>query len=333
MKSRLPWTENQWQTSLSEAVSDPKELLALLNLDPHLLCADSAAAKTFKLRVPRQFINRMRKNDLYDPLLMQVLPIQKELHSPPDYLADPLHEEAKNMLPGLLHKYSTRVLLVVSGACAIHCRYCFRREFDYAANNPGRKGWTQAMDYIRTQPLVDEVILSGGDPLMVTDHYLSDLIKGIANIPQIKRLRIHTRLPIVLPERITTSLLQALESRLKCILVIHTNHPNEIDDAVMVAMEALKNTGITLLNQSVLLKGVNDSAVVLRELSEKLFSAGVLPYYLHLLDKVKGASHFAVSRRKAVHIMRELSAALAGYLVPKLVEERAGEASKTLVKF
>ena len=333
MKISLPWTENQWQISLSEAVSDPKELVELLNLDPNLLSAYSAAAKNFKLRVPRNFINRMRKNDLHDPLLMQVLPIQKELSSPPDYLMDPLQEKAKNILPGLLHKYASRVLLIVGGACAIHCRYCFRREFDYATNNPGRKGWDEAIDYIHNQPLVDEVILSGGDPLMAPDHYLAELIKRIANIPQIKRLRIHTRLPIVLPERITIGLLDALKSRLQCIVVIHTNHPNEIDRDVLLAMEAMKTVGITLLNQSVLLKGVNDSSVVLKELSEKLFSIGVLPYYLHLLDKVKGVAHFAVSRKKAIHIMRELSENLAGYLVPKLMEERPGAASKTLVKF
>lgn len=327
----LPWSENQWQKNLSEAVSDPKELLALLNLDANLLFESLLAAKEFKLRVPRGFIARMRKNDVHDPLLMQVLPIGKELVSPADYLADPLHEQSKNVLPGLLHKYSNRVLLLVSGACAVHCRYCFRRQFDYSGNNPGRTGWAEAFDYIRSKPLVNEVILSGGDPLMVNDNYLSALVSEIADILQIKRLRIHTRLPIVLPERVTTGLISALQTRLKVVVVIHANHPNEIDNSVATAMQMLRDSGITLLNQSVLLKGVNDSAIILRNLSEKLFSVSVLPYYLHLLDKVKGAAHFAISRNKAVRIVQELAAILPGYLVPKLVEEQPGKRSKTLV--
>lgn len=327
----LSWSENQWQKTLAEAVSDPKELLALLNLDEHLLFESLLAAKEFKLRVPRGFIARMQKNDVHDPLLMQILPVGKELVSAVDYLADPLQEQSKNILPGLLHKYSNRVLLLVSGACAIHCRYCFRREFDYAENNPGRAGWTKVFDYIRNNPSINEVILSGGDPLMANDQYLSDLIHSLSEILPLKRLRIHTRFPIVLPERITAGLIKALQSRLKVIVVIHANHPNEIDDSVATAMKMLQDADITLLNQSVLLKGVNDSAMVLRDLSEKLFSMGVLPYYLHLLDKVKGTSHFAVTRQKAIRIMHELAAILPGYLVPKLVEERPEERSKTLV--
>lgn len=327
----LPWSENQWQKSLLQAVSDPKELLTLLNLDTRLLSESLEAAKEFKLRVPRGFIARMHKNDVHDPLLMQVLPMGKELISPDDYLADPLHEQAKNVLPGLLHKYSNRVLLLVSGACAIHCRYCFRREFDYASNNPGRKGLTEILNYIRNNPLINEVILSGGDPLMANDHYLSTLLKNMADILHVKRVRIHTRLPVVLPERITAGLIAALQTRLKTIVVIHANHPNELDDSVATAMRTLQNSGVTLLNQSVLLKGVNDCAMILRDLSEKLFSIGVLPYYLHLLDKVKGAAHFAISRNKAKIIMRELTATLPGYLVPRLVEEQPGEQAKTLI--
>jgi len=326
-----PWSEHQWQKSLSVAVSDPKELLALLNLDPNLLVESLCAAEEFKLRVPRGFIARMRKNDINDPLLMQVLPIGKELFSPVDYLADPLEEQTKNILPGLLHKYANRVLLITSGACAVHCRYCFRRQFDYSSNNPGRNGLVEVFDYIRSNPSVNEVILSGGDPLMVNDNYLSTLLGNIADICQIKRIRIHTRLPVVLPERITRGLIKALQTRLKVVVVIHANHPNEIDDSVATAMRTLQDSDITLFNQSVLLKGINDSATVLCDLSERLFSIGVLPYYLHLLDKIKGAAHFAVSKNKAKRIIQTLAATLPGYLVPKLVEERPGESAKTLV--
>jgi L-lysine 2,3-aminomutase len=325
----LPWLEDEWQKKLHEAVSDPKELLTLLELDPRLLSQMSIAAQQFKLCVPHSFIMRMQKNDLNDPLLMQVLPIGKEFVSPKNYLNDPLGEQSKNFLPGLLHKYSNRILLVPSVACAVHCRYCFRRNFNYQDNNPGRKGRAQIFDYIRQHSEITEVILSGGDPLTANDRYLSEYIQNIVEIPHVKRLRVHTRFPIVLPERITQGLLKVFQTRLKTVFVLHSNHPNEIDASVAVAVRALQHAGIVVFNQSVLLKGVNDSSRTLTMLSEKLFEVGVIPYYLHVLDKVKGAAHFAVSRKRAKEIMQELLIHLPGYLIPKLVVEEAGKPSKT----
>lgn len=273
----------------------------------------------------------MQKNNPSDPLFLQVWPSSKEGLSAADYSLDPLREEDKNQLPGLLHKYSNRVLLIASGACAIHCRYCFRRHFDYAENNPGRKGWSKIFEYIEQNPSVNEVILSGGDPLMMNDQTLTAFVQEITKLTQLKRLRFHTRLPVVIPERITQGFVNALKTRLQTVIVFHFNHPYEIDESVERAVNILQKEGICLLNQSVLLKGINDSSVVLSELSEKLFSIGILPYYLHLLDKVQGSAHFDVSRQKAKSIFQELMAVLPGYLMPKLVEERAGERSKTLV--
>lgn len=329
-KLSFPWSETEWQKSLSEAVVDLEELLTLLNLKG-LLPFAPLVEPSFQLRVPRGFIARMRKADPYDPLLMQVLPLKKELFSPKSYSEDPLQERDKNYLPGLLHKYANRVLVVFSSACAINCRYCFRRHFSYADNNSGRKGWADIFAYIQKHAQINEIILSGGDPLTVNNHYLAAFIQEAEKLTQIKRLRIHTRLPIVLPERITQGFINALNTRLKTIVVIHANHPHEIDETVETAIRALQCAGIVLFNQSVLLKNINDSCEVLKHLSEKLFSIGVLPYYLHLLDKVKGVSHFAVSRQRAKHIMQELATTLPGYLVPKLVEEKAGAHSKVFV--
>jgi L-lysine 2,3-aminomutase len=330
MLFNLPWPDNVWQKKLSEAVSDPQELFRLLNLPKEHL-PSSLVTKDFKLRVPHGFIARMQKGNLHDPLLMQIMPSDQELISPLDYLLDPLKEQAKNQLPGLLHKYKNRVLLFPSGVCAVHCRYCFRRHFNYAENRLNHEGWKRVVDYICNHKEVNEVILSGGDPLTVNDHYLAECIQRIVDIPQIQRLRFHTRFPVVLPERITKGFIKALQTRLKTVIVIHVNHPNEIDFSLKAAMSALKNAGIMLFNQSVLLKGINDCSATLITLSEKLFEAGVIPYYLHLLDKVQGVSHFEVHRKKAKQIMRILISELPGYLVPKLVVEEAGKAGKTVV--
>jgi EF-P beta-lysylation protein EpmB len=329
----LPWSESQWQKDLSEAIKDPKELLRLLELDLDLDSDTIAAAKEFQLRTPRGFVARMRKQDINDPLLKQVLPLKQERLTVAGYSADPLGETTVNHLPGLLHKYTNRVLLTVSGACAINCRYCFRRHFDYAKNNPGKMGWQPVWDYIANKAEINEFIFSGADPFVLNDSYLLQLIEKITPIPHVKRLRIHTRLPIVLPERITHGLLNALKTRLQTIIVVHANHPNELDANVAAAMNALSKAGAVLFNQAVLLKDINDSALILRDLSEKLFAMGVLPYYLHLLDKVKGAAHFAVSKKRAKLIMRELMGYLPGYLAPRLVEEKAGAISKVLVAY
>lgn len=311
---------------MRSAVTSPRELLRLLELPEDRFALAGLETAGFPMRVPRGFIARMRKGDPGDPLLRQVLPLAVEQTSTLGYCEDPLAERAAERVPGLLHKYHGRVLLVVTGACAIHCRYCFRRHFPYAASNPARDQWRPALDYIREDVSISEVILSGGDPLSLPDERLADLITRVADISHVGRLRLHTRLPVVIPERITEGLLQALtKTRLRTVMVLHANHPQELDAATGLALERLRLAGIPLLNQAVLLSGVNDSAQTLAVLCETLFAtAGILPYYLHLLDPVAGAAHFAVPEDKALELMRELRRLLPGYLVPRLVREVAG---------
>lgn len=321
-----------WQKALSDAINDPAELLSKLELDENLLSAAQASHKLFPLRVPRGYVAKMRKGDANDPLLLQVLPLLAEQQSPPNYQLDPVGDLASMKVPGLLHKYPGRVLLVITGACAIHCRYCFRRHFPYAHANPIRDHWAEALNYIRADATITEVILSGGDPLTLPDKRLAALLTDLATIPNLVRLRIHTRLPIVLPERITPTLLTLLASpRWQSVMVVHANHANEIGADVEDALKQLRNHGVQLLNQTVLLRGINDSTPALAALSERLFAASVLPYYLHTLDPVAGASHFDISDDTARKIHRSLQAHLPGYLVPRLVRERPGEFSKTLL--
>ena len=318
-----------WKNALAQAVRDPAELLALLELPRGLLGEARRAAESFPLRVPRSYVARMEKRDPADPLLRQVLPIADEQQPAPGFLTDPVGDLDASTVPGLLHKYAGRALLVTTGACAVHCRYCFRRHFPYADENPSRGHWGAALEYLEAHDEIEEVILSGGDPLVLDDERLSALTRELEAIPHLRRLRIHTRLPIVLPERVNPALLQWLGStRLQPIMVVHANHANEFDAAVREALSALKQAGITLLNQTVLLRGVNDSAEVLTELSDVLFDSGVLPYYLHLLDRVRGAAHFQVSEPRALELMAQLRARLPGYLVPRLVREIAGEPAK-----
>ncbi len=318
-----------WQTALADAISDPAELLQLLELDPALLPAARAAAALLPLRVPRGFVARMRKGDPADPLLRQVLPVGAETASTPGFGADPLGERQALKAPGLLHKYHGRALLLATGACGIHCRYCFRREFDYAAAGAGH--WRQGLDYLANDPSLSEVILSGGDPLTLSNRRLENLLTALADIPHLRRLRIHSRQPIVLPERVDSGLLQLIgDSRFPVVMVLHANHPREIDHAVAAALQKLAGKA-TLLNQAVLLQGVNDSAAVLASLSELMFSLGVLPYYLHLLDPVRGAAHFRVEAVQAAAIVRALRASLPGYLVPRLACEERGKPGKTLL--
>lgn len=321
-----------WQQALSNAITEPQELLTALELPPQLLTAAITASKQFSLRVPRGFVARMQKGNINDPLLRQVLPAGTELDTKTEYSTDPLGETAANLMPGLLHKYQGRVLLITTGACGVNCRYCFRRHFAYAENNPGTSGWEKALDYIAADNSIKEVILSGGDPLITSDQRLANLIEKLAAIPHLTTLRIHSRMPVVLPERITAEFIHHFTAtRLKPVLVIHCNHAQEIDYSVTQAMRALRTAGVTLLNQSVLLKGVNDSAAALMNLSEKLFTIGVLPYYLHMLDKVTGAAHFEVPIETAKQLLQEITAQLPGYLVPKLVWEKAGAKSKLAV--
>ncbi len=322
----------RWQNELADIIRSPEELLTLLELDTVHLPAALAASRDFALRVPRAFAERMRKGDPDDPLLRQVLPLGDELQAAPGYSEDPLGEAAANPHPGLIHKYHGRVLLIVSGGCAINCRYCFRRHFPYADNNPGRARWQTALDYIAADETITEVIYSGGDPLNAPDRQLAWLTERVAAIDHVRRLRVHTRLPVVLPNRIDEDCLAWLTGhRLQTTVVIHSNHPREIDASVGAALTRLRQSGITLLNQAVLLRDINDRADTLAELSERLFEWGVLPYYLHLLDPVAGAHHFDVPDAEALCLLDRLRARLPGYLVPRLVREIAGEPHKTPV--
>jgi EF-P beta-lysylation protein EpmB len=318
-----------WQALLVQAVKSTDELLMLLQIDPARL-KTRPLTDNFPLRVPHGFVQRMNKGDSRDPLLLQVLPVQQETVATTGFLRDPLEELDTMPVPGLLHKYRGRALLTVTGACAVHCRYCFRRHFPYADANPTTDHWQASINYIEQHPDITELILSGGDPLTLTDARLQSLTDGLAGIEHLRTLRIHTRLPIVLPERVDAGLLSWLATqRLRLVMVVHCNHPNEIDAGVIDAMHRLSHAGVVLLNQSVLLRDINDAATTLINLSERLFAAGVLPYYLHQLDRVQGAAHFEVDTATARKLIAEVSACLPGYLVPRLVQETPGMPGKT----
>jgi EF-P beta-lysylation protein EpmB len=319
---------------LAEAVTDPAELLNILQLDPGLLPAAQRAAALFPLRVPRGFVSRMQAGDPNDPLLKQVLPLGAELTVTPDFANDPVGDLASRAAPGVLHKYQGRALLITTGACGVHCRYCFRRHFPYAQESTTPAQWEAGLEYLRQDTSINEVLLSGGDPLSLSDRRLAQLTSSLEKLPHIRRLRIHTRQPIVLPERVDSGFCEWLTSvQLQKVVVLHTNHANEIDASVRAACRKLADCGATLLNQSVLLAGINDRTEVLAQLSESLFAAGVLPYYLHLLDRVQGAAHFEVGAEHGVALVNALVERLPGYLVPKLVREIAGERAKTAVTF
>jgi len=325
-------TQIDWKSELSDSICSVEELLALVQLDKTKLSGCQQAAADFPLRVPRAFLSRMEPGNPKDPLLMQVLPAESELMLSAGFVPDPLDEVAHNPVPGLMHKYRNRVLLIVSPTCAVNCRYCFRRHFPYRENRQNKQQWLRALAYIENNLNINEVIYSGGDPLAANDQFLSWLTENIAAISHVKRLRVHTRLPVVIPSRIDSQLLSWMTAtRLKPIVVLHINHGNEIDDRVKQAIRQLLDSGLTVLNQTVLLKSVNDSAGVLIELSEALYDSGVMPYYLHLLDAVQGAGHFQVSDRRAMQIYKGMQATLPGYLVPKLVREHAGASSKTIL--
>lgn len=309
------------------------ELAHTLGLDLPPSSALQAVTATFPLRVPRAFVAQMRAGDANDPLLRQVLPQLAELEEVEGFSADPLAEQAALVAPGVLHKYQGRALLIASSACAIHCRYCFRREFPYSTTPSSDAHWAAALAYIRADASLQEIILSGGDPLTLSNPRLSTLLDALQDIPHVQRLRIHTRVPIVLPQRVDAPLVELLtQTRLQRIIVLHTNHPNEISAKVRAALQRLAATGATLLNQAVLLRGVNDTVETLAALSEALFASGVLPYYLHMLDPVRGTAHFAVKEKHALAIMKALRQRLPGYLAPRLVREQAGELAKTLLE-
>ena len=323
---------SDWKTELSHCVNSIDELLNQLGLRAEDLNATEQAANEFSIKVPQSFVQLMEYGNPNDPLLKQVLPITSELQVDNNFSTDPVDESSFNPVPGIVHKYRNRVLMIISPNCAINCRYCFRRHFPYDENRQSKQQWLKALDYLKTKPEINEVIFSGGDPLAANDHFLRWLTAEIESIQHIKRLRIHTRLPVVIPSRVDDQLLTWLgNTRLKPTLVLHINHANEIDEALRQGVDRLKKSGITVLNQSVLLKGINDNSDQLISLSEKLFDAGIMPYYLHMLDPVQGASHFDVSMDRAVEIFRQIQTELPGFLVPKLVQERAGERSKSLI--
>jgi EF-P beta-lysylation protein EpmB len=319
----------RWQQRWREAIRDPRELLRQLGLDPVELGVSDEAAGQFAVRVPQGFAARMRHGDRHDPLLHQVLPITDELKIVPGFSLDAVGDGAAKKATGVIQKYRGRALLVTTGSCAINCRYCFRRHFDYGTENAAREGWRDAVDAIAQDPDIDEVILSGGDPLSLATHKLVELTQALRQIPHLRRLRIHSRLPVVLPERVDDELVQWLGSLpWPVAFVIHANHANEFDATVDAAMARLREAGATLLNQAVLLRGVNDSIEALQALSERSFAAGVLPYYLYQVDRVEGVAHFEVDDDTAKDLHAQLTARLSGYLVPKLVREISGDSSK-----
>ena len=319
----------RWQQALREAVRDPRELLDLLGLDRLAPRLSDEAMVQFPLRVPRGFVARMRRGDPSDPLLRQVLPLDDEMRPMPGFGLDAVGDGAAKTAPGVIQKYRGRALLVATGSCAIHCRYCFRRHFPYAEETAARDGWREAVDRIRQDTAIEEVLLSGGDPLSLSNGKLAELTGALADIPHLRRLRIHSRLPIVVPERVDDGLLDWLSTLpWPVTLVVHANHANEFDGTVDAALGRLRAAGVHLLNQAVLLRGVNDSVDALAALSERGFRAGVLPYYLHQLDRVAGVAHFEVDDAHARALHAGLAARLSGYLVPRLVREIPGDTGK-----
>lgn len=337
--------ETRWQKELANSFNNLESLLEYLEIDkasvPQIQEGDANvlsingfelhdnARKLFPLRVPRTFAELMQKGDWNDPLLQQVLPQAQEFADVHGYVEDPLQEQ-DNPVSGLIHKYKSRVLLLVRGACAVNCRYCFRRHFPYQDNHIDRQQIEKLAEYVQCDSAINEVILSGGDPLMANDNQLAYLLERIEAIPHVKRLRIHSRLPVVIPQRITNEFVSLLKSsRLQTVVVTHVNHANEISPLLMEKTTLLKNAGVTLLNQAVLLKHINDSASTQVALSEKLFEANILPYYLHLFDPVKGAAHFDVPKAVAKQIMANMLSELPGFLVPRLVKEIPNRSAKT----
>lgn len=327
-----PARKPHWQAELVDSFTRLDELLAYLEIPFATLDVSRAAAQRFPLRVTRHYAALMNKGDGLDPLLRQVLPIGDELAEFPGFVVDPVGDLAVLKVPGILHKYHGRALLMTTGACAIHCRYCFRQAFPYTDGQLSRQHETKVLEYLAADNSLSEVILSGGDPLVLTDHRLAELLERLARIRHLERLRIHTRLPIVLPSRITEELCALLHAtRLRVVVVIHANHPRELlGIGTESALGTLRGAGVTLLNQSVLLRGVNDDVAVLAELSQKLFEYGVLPYYLHRLDKARGTAHFDLTDTEVRTLYRGLRSRLPGYLVPRLVSEEAGLPYKTL---
>ena len=315
------------------AIRNSRELCDALELEHESLHLSSEGEAEFPVFVPRELLSRIRVGDPNDPILLQVLPRSEESQIAVGDLLDPVGDSLVEKTAGLLHKYSGRVLLIVSGACAVHCRYCFRRHYPYSLSPKSLADWQPAIEYIQSDDSIHEIILSGGDPLTVSDGQLSNLIKQLDAIPHLSRLRIHTRLPVVIPNRVDASLCEWLRrSRLAKWIVLHINHAQEIDSEVLQAIQRLQQTGAVVLNQSVLLRGVNDCVDTLHQLCEQLIDCGVVPYYLHQLDRVRGASHFEVDEALGRKWVESLVARLPGYAVPKYVREISGEPNKTAIE-
>lgn len=322
---------NTWQKQLKDTINNIYDLCTHLDLDYHKLNLN--IDPKFPIRIPKAYLKKISKNTPDDPLLLQVLPLKQELEITPNYYQDPLSEHKFIKAPGLIHKYKNRVLLTLTSACGIHCRYCFRQHFPYNDNIVSNKNRELQLDYIKLNININEIILSGGDPLCVNNKYLDNLFMQLSQIDHIKIIRFHTRMPIVIPDRIDQEFINILNkyNKFKIILVTHCNHPNELDAEIKSKMELLIKNNITLFNQSVLLKNINNCPKILTDLSYKLFDYKIIPYYLHLLDQVQGASHFDIEINQAKQIMQQLKTNLPGYLVPKLVKEIPGEVSKTVI--
>ena len=321
---------SSWHDSLSQAIRDPSILIEKLGLPESLMRPAQDAAKLFPLLVPLSYFARMRPANVSDPLLKQVLPLGEEFQQLPGFSTDAVGDGESRRAPGLLQKYHGRALMIATGACAVHCRYCFRRHYPYGGEPRRLDDWEPAFAVLESDTSITEVILSGGDPLMLTDSRLSDLVERLAEIRHLRRLRVHSRLPIVLPDRVTQNLIDLLTStRLTPIMVVHANHPNEVVDDCEAALRTLVRSGITTLNQTVLLRGINDDVETLANLSERLIDVGVIPYYLHQLDRVQGTAHFEVEESRGIELIAKLRSRLPGYAVPRYVREEIGASQKT----
>lgn len=320
-----------WQQHLAQAITSLPELIDHLGLPASLAQQGTEAHRSFKLLVPKPYLSRIEQGNPNDPLLLQILPSAAEMQTVAGYSKDPLEEANHNPQKAIVHKYKRRLLVITTGTCAVNCRYCFRRHFPYGDNQLAQAEWQSVIDYLENHPEINEVILSGGDPLMMKDALLADKIRKLDALPQIKRLRIHSRLPVVIPARVCDGMLDWIHaSRLDIVMVWHINHANEVDAELTYAAQRLTQAGVTLLNQAVLLKGINDSVEAQVNLSEAVFRAGLLPYYLFTLDPVEGAAHFDIPIEDAQRLMGKVAAELPGYLVPRLAKEIPGKSAKSV---
>lgn len=322
-------SKSDWKRQVQDAIRDPETLFRRLQLPMTELAKATAAARDFPVFAPESYVARMESGNVSDPLLRQVLPVENELESPAGFSLDPVGDQLSKQQPGLIQKYRGRVLLITTGMCAIHCRYCFRRHYAYDEEPKSSEQWEPAVRHIENDKSLQEVILSGGDPLSLSDGRLSTLLHRLGQAKHLRRIRVHTRLPIVIPDRVTEDLIEWLTStNMIPYLVLHANHANELSNEVVAKVDLLRRAGIILLNQAVLLRGVNDSVDAMAELCEKLSNIGVLPYYLNQLDRVKGAAHFEVPVETGKQLIRELQTRLPGYAVPRFVQEIAGAEHK-----